>query len=60
MEAFVTTINNIIWSPALVFLCLGAGLFYSIQTRFAQVRLVREMWRLLFRKNSSTEGISSF
>jgi len=60
MEAFVTTINNIIWSPALVFLCLGAGLFYSVQTRFAQVRLVREMWRLLFAKNSSTEGISSF
>jgi alanine or glycine:cation symporter, AGCS family len=60
MEAFVTLINNIIWSPALVFLCLGAGLFYSIQTRFVQVRMVREMWRLLFRRNPSTEGISSF
>ena len=60
MEAFVTAINNVIWSPALVYLCLGAGLFYSVQTRFAQVRLVREMWRLLFAKNSSTEGISSF
>ena len=60
MEAFVTAINNVIWSPALVYLCLGAGLFYSVQTRFAHVRLVREMWRLLFAKNSSTEGISSF
>lgn len=60
MEAIVTLINNIIWSPALVFLCLGAGLFYSIQTRFAQVRHVREMWQLLFRGNESAEGISSF
>lgn len=60
MEAFVTLLNNIIWSPALVVLCLGAGLFYSIQTRFAQVRHIKEMWQLLFRGNESAEGISSF
>lgn len=60
MEAIVTLINNIIWSPALVVLCLGAGLFYSIQTRFVQVRMVREMWRLLFSKKHAAEGISSF
>jgi alanine or glycine:cation symporter, AGCS family len=60
MESIVTTINNIIWSPALVVLCLGAGLFYSILTRFAQVRHFAEMWRLLFKRNTSTEGISSF
>lgn len=60
MESLVTTINNIIWSPALVVLCLGAGLFYSILTRFAQVRHFAEMWRLLFKRNTSTEGISSF
>jgi len=60
METIVTLINNIVWSPALVVLCLGAGLFYSIQTRFAQVRHFREMWRLLFRGNETPEGISSF
>ena len=60
METIVTLVNNIIWSPALVVLCLGAGLFYSIQTRFAQVRHFREMWRLLLRGNETPEGISSF
>lgn len=60
MEALVVTVNNIIWSPALVALCLGAGLFFSIKTRFAQVRHIREMWRLLMRGNESAEGISSF
>ena len=60
MEALVTTLNNIIWSPALVVLCLGAGLFYSILTRFAQLRHFREMWRLLFNGSESPEGISSF
>ena len=60
MEALVTSLNNIIWSPALVVLCLGAGLFYSILTRFAQLRHFREMWRLLFNSSESPEGISSF
>ncbi|MCH8491874.1 MAG: alanine:cation symporter family protein [Idiomarina sp.] len=60
MESVVNTINNIIWSPALVFLCLAAGLFYSILTRFAQVRHFREMVKLLFSPNESSKGISSF
>lgn len=60
MEGLVNTVNNIIWSPALVFLCLAAGLFYSILTRFAQLRHFREMVRLLFRPNPSKKGISSF
>ena len=39
MEAFISSLNGVIWSSALIYLCLGAGLFYSIQTRFVQVRL---------------------
>ena len=27
MESFINTVNGIVWSPALVYLCLGAGLF---------------------------------
>lgn len=60
MESLVASLNSIIWSPALVYLCLGAGLFYSIVTRFVQVRLFKEMWRLLFSGQSSDKGISSF
>ncbi len=60
LQALVDFLNGIIWSPALIYLCLAAGLFYSIQTRFVQVRMVGEMWRLLFSGKSSSEGISSF
>lgn len=60
MEQIINDINGIIWSPALVYLCLGAGLFFSVITRFAQVRHFGEMCRLLFRRNDSPEGISSF
>ena len=60
MQEFVNTLNNIIWSPALIYLCLGTGLFFSIITRFVQVRHFREMWRLLLSGKSSEKGISSF
>jgi len=60
VEAAVNVINSIIWSRALIYLCLGAGLFYSILTRFVQVRLFSEMWALLLSGKSSAQGISSF
>ena len=60
MEAFVSAVNDVVWSNALIYLCLGAGLFYSVLTRFAQVRHFKEMCKLLFSPNTSEKGISSF
>ena len=60
MEQLIDTLNGWIWSPALIYLCLGAGLFYSLITRFMQVRHFKEMIRLLFTRRDSAEGISSF
>ncbi|MEC5164730.1 AGCS family alanine or glycine:cation symporter [Flavobacterium sp. PL11] len=60
MEDFVGLINGIIWSNALIVLCLGTGLYFSLRTRFLQVRHFREMFRLLFDGKSTESGVSSF
>ena len=60
MEAIVTAVNNVIWSNWLVYLCLGAGIYFSCRTRFSQVRHLKEMVTLLFKGEKSKEGISSF
>lgn len=60
MQEIVDFLNGIIWSPALIYLCLAAGLFYSLQTRFVQVRLFKEMYSLLLSGKDSVHGISSF
>lgn len=60
MEQFVTAINDIVWSNALIILCLSAGIYFSFSTRFLQVRYVKEMVRLLFDGKSSEQGVSSF
>ncbi len=60
MEAFVNQLSGFIWSVPLISLFLGAGLLFSVLTRFAQVRLFGEMLRLLFSGKSSEQGISTF
>ncbi|WP_080439934.1 alanine/glycine:cation symporter family protein [Burkholderia ubonensis] len=60
MNQLIDTINGIIWSPALVYLCLAAGLYFSLRTRFAQVRHFFEMLRLMRGSKASDAGVSSF
>jgi AGCS family alanine or glycine:cation symporter len=60
MQEIVSTINSWVWSPALIYLLLGVGLFFSVMTRFVQARMFREMLRLLFSSKESDKGISSF
>ena len=60
MEAFFSWLNGIIWSNALIGLCLGAGLWFSIRTRFMQVRGFTEMCRLTVTGQKSDAGVSSF
>jgi len=60
MEQTINAINDIVWSNALIVLCLGAGIYFSIVTRFLQVRYLSEMIRLLFDGQSSDKGVSSF
>ncbi|MEX2514368.1 MAG: alanine/glycine:cation symporter family protein [Cyclobacteriaceae bacterium] len=60
METIIKSINDIIWSNALIVLCLGAGIYFSIVTKFLQVRYVKEMVKLLFGGKSSEKGVSSF
>jgi alanine or glycine:cation symporter, AGCS family len=60
MEQFVNWLSGIIWSPALIYLCLGVGLFYSFATRFLQVRHMKDIIPLMFKGGKSDAGISSF
>jgi AGCS family alanine or glycine:cation symporter len=60
MEQLIYSINDLIWSNALIILCLGAGIYFSVVTRFLQVRYFKEMIKLLFSGKSSAQGVSSF
>jgi AGCS family alanine or glycine:cation symporter len=60
MKEIVEAINAVVWSDALILLCLGAGIYFSIVTKFLQVTYFKEMIQLLFKGESSEKGVSSF
>jgi len=60
VESIVARLLDLVWSPALVGLCLLAGLYFSVRTRFIQLRALPDMLRLLFSSSSSASGVSSF
>lgn len=59
-EEIISTVNGIIWSDAMIILCLGLGIYFSVATRFLQVTRFKDMVRLLFGGGASTHGVSSF
>lgn len=63
MEAFSALVNeldSLIWSMALVMLCLGAGIYLSLRLGFPQLRFMKDMVLLLFGDKKTDTGISSF
>lgn len=63
MEFFTNVmnqLNSIVWALPLVVLCLGAGIWFSIRMKFPQVRLFKEMVKLLVHGEKSDAGITPF
>lgn len=57
---FVNQMDAMVWSMVLVVLCLGVGLYLSLRLKFPQIRLVKEMIKLLTSKEESESGITPF
>lgn len=64
MEVFtraITGINSVIWSNALVVFCLIAGILFTVWMKCPQIRLIKDMFRLLLGNGSeSKNGITPF
>ena len=59
----ISTINGYLWSYFIIFILIGAGLFFTMTTNFVQIRMIKEMIRLVINgAGSSTEKnhVSSF
>ncbi|GAB2713010.1 alanine/glycine:cation symporter family protein [Halomonas garicola] len=52
--------NGLLWGSVLIYLLLGAGLYFTIMTRGIQLRYFGHMFKLLRHSRESDGGISSF
>ena len=64
MAIYIQRLYDLVWGvPALV-LILGVGLYLSVRTGFAQLRLFpracRDFWRRMFGRKTDESGVSSF
>lgn len=46
----VNSTNDILWTYILIVLLIAAGLYFSFGTKFVQIRLFGEMFRLIVEK----------
>lgn len=60
MEKVVDWLNSIIWSEALILLCVFTGLYFTVRTGFVQFAYIKEMIGLLFKPKTTSTGISPF
>ena len=51
LNAFVSEVNNVLWSYLIIFMLVACGLWFTFSTKFVQLRMLPEMIRLL------TEGV---
>ena len=66
LAALVSTISDFVWNNLLLWLLVGTGIWFTIRTRFVQVRKFGEGFRRLFSgfslrgKKAGKDGMSSF
>ena len=60
----VASINTYLWNYILVFILIGLGLFFTVKTKFVQIRCfgegIRNVFGKMLDKSKSKNGISSF
>ena len=60
MTTFIDWLNGVVWAPPLVYLCLAAGVFFTIRTRVVQIRQIPAIAKQMFTGTKSDGGVSSF
>ena len=56
----LTKFDDILYTWCLIYMLAGAGIYFTVRTRFVQLRLLGDCFKCMFEKKSSDNGISSF
>ncbi len=60
MADLLNKIDDILYTWCLIYMLAGAGIFFTVRTRFVQIRLFRESMRCMLEKKQTEGGVSSF
>ena len=60
MKEILSWLNEFLYSNILIILLVVAGMYFTLKTRFVQIRMLKEGISLLKEKAHSEDGVSSF
>jgi AGCS family alanine or glycine:cation symporter len=61
IQAVIDPVSGLLWGSVLIYVLIGAGIYFTVRTRFVQVRHFGHSWRVVLHSRQGAEGgISSF
>lgn len=60
LEWIIDKGNFLLWEYVLIYVLIGLGIYFSIRTKFVQIRLFPEMFRVITEKKDGETGVSAF
>ena len=60
LDKIVSGISDVMYTYILIILLVGAGIYFTVRTKFAPFRLFKEQIRAVTEKPSDGKGVSSF
>ena len=60
MTELLTRFDDVLYTWCLIYMLAGTGIYFTVRTRFVQLRLLKDCFQCMFEKKTSDKGISSF
>ena len=60
MAKTLTQIDDVLYTWLLIYLLAGSGIYFTIRTRFVQIRRFKDALRCMMEKKEGDKGVSSF
>ena len=60
LENTLVTIDDVLYTWLLIYLLAGSGIYFSVRTRFVQVRRFKDALACMMEKKEGDKGVSSF
>ena len=60
LASILTQIDDVLYTWLLIYLLAGSGIYFSVRTRFVQIRRFKDALRCMMEKKEGDKGVSSF
>ena len=60
LATLLVQVDDVLYTWLLIYLLAGSGIYFSIRTRFVQIRRFKDAMNCMMEKKEGDKGVSSF